>query len=348
MAVQISFSPARLSPAGGLTLAAARELLYRWLWWRKQGERVSLAAGNTQVAWHEEAQWLGLEMKEVEPPEKAEETIEPEILRRLPEILPSEPAPWGVGSGETPVAQLRALGTLPEALVNFLALLGWRPPEGTSDVLTLAQLLRVFTPEQIVPTPVRFDAAKLRGLNRYWLQQAELNRLLELSLPYFCAAGYIPEDPPEPMRQWLKDLIRAVLPGLDYLALLPQRTRLIFCYSAQTCLEFPESRLALEREGARDVIREFGQRVLELSTGSRGDSWMTTTRLEAIIAQVKTATRWKGRNLLEPLRVVLTGLPFGPELEQLVAIFEQGSRFQLPVHVKSCRERVLEFCSVFV
>jgi len=344
MAVQVSFSRSRLSPAGGLTVAAARDLLYRWLWWKKQGARVSVAAADTQVLWYLEAQWLGLEIEEVEPAEKAKQAIEPEILQRLPEILPSEPAPWGVGSGEMPVAELRALGTLPEALVNLLVLLGWRPPEGTSDILTLAQLLRVFTPEQIVPTPVPFQATKLRELNRYWLQQAELDRLLALGLPYFQAVGYIPDNPPEPMRQWLKDVIRAVLPGLDYLALLPQRTRLIFCYSAQACLEFPESRLALEREGARDVIREFGQRVLD----SASDSWMTTARLNAIIAQVKAATRWRGRNLLEPLRVVLTGLPFGPDLEQLVAIFEQGSRLQLPVHVKSCRERVLEFCEVFV
>jgi len=346
MLVQIHSSPSALSLAGGLTVAAARDFLYRWLWRRKQGEVVSLAGVDAQPMWRQEVTWLGLEPAEATPAEKAEAAIEPEILRRLPEILPAEPAPWGVGSGETPVAQLHELGTLPEALVNFLALLGWRPPEGTSDILTLEQLLRVFTLEQIVPTPVRFAAAKLRELNRYWLQQAELDRLVALSLPYFCAAGYIPDELSEPLRQWLKDVIAVVLPGLDYLSLLPQRTRLIFRYSAQTCLEFPESRLALEREGARDVIREFGQRVLEVATG--GNRWMTTSRLEAIIAEVKAATHWKGRNLLEPIRVMLTGLPFGPDLEQLVPIIEQGSYFQLPVHVKSCRERVLEFCSVFV
>lgn len=329
-------------------MVAARDLLYRWLWRKKQGERVSLAGADTQAAWRQEVVWLGLEVEAAAQPEKAEATIEPEILRCLPEILPSEPAPWGVGSGETPLAQLRTLGTLPEALVNFLALLGWRPPEGTSDIVSLAQLLRLFTLEQIVTTPVCFDAAKLRDLNRHWLQQAELDRLLELSLPCFRAAGYIPDEPREPLRQWLKDVIAAVRPGLDYLSLLPQRTRLIFRYSAQSCLEFPESRLALEREGARDVIRAFAQRVLELSAGSLGDSWLTTARLKAIITEVKATTQWKGRNLLEPIRVLLTGLPFGPDLEHLVPIFEQGSRFQLPVHVKSCRERVLEFCTVFV
>ncbi|MFQ5926501.1 MAG: hypothetical protein ACE5MH_03610 [Terriglobia bacterium] len=327
-------------------MASARQGLYLWLWARHQGTVVTLAGGAS--AWHEELDWLGIEAAEAKQAKEGEEAKEPEWLARLPEILPSEPAPWGTGTPETPIAGLRTLGVLPEALMNFLALLGSRPPQGTDETLSGEQLLRLFNPEQIVSTPVRFDAEKLRALNRHALQRADLDRLLRLSLPCFRAAGYLPDEPPEPVRQWLKDVIRAVLPGLDFLSLLPQRTRFIFAYSAEQALAFPDSRAALERQGARDVIREFGRRVLAESWPRQSRGWLTAERLATILKEIRQTTHWKGWSLLGPTRVILTGLPYGPDLAELVPIFETGSQFPLPQHVKSCRERVLEFCSVFV
>ncbi|MFQ5816985.1 MAG: hypothetical protein ACE5H2_03385 [Terriglobia bacterium] len=345
MSLPVHYAPPRLTAEKGLTLAAARAALYRWLWARQQGVRFAVRGG--QELWQEELAWLGITLEDSPQANQKGEVNEPGWLARLPEILPSEPTPWGTGRAETPVAALRTLGVLPETLMNFLALLGWRPPEGTAETLSSEQLLRLFNPEQIILTPLRFDPEKLRALNRHWLQLADLDRLLRLSLPDFHAAGYLPDELPEPVRLWLKDVIRAVLPGLDFLSLLPQRTGFIFAYSAEHALAFPDSRAALERQGARAVIREFGRRVL-------ADNWpakaggLTATRLAAILEEVKQATHYKGWTLLGPVRVILTGLPYGPELAELVPIFETGSQLNLPQHVKSCRERVLEFCSVFV
>lgn len=349
MPVPVHYAPSQLTTRNGLTLAAAREALYRWLWARQQSGAVAVRRGPEP--WQEELAWLGVELGDcirTAGASEPDEVNEPAWLACLPEILPSEPAAWGSGTAETPLAELRELGVLPEALMNFLALLGWRSPQGTSEMLSREQVLRLFHPEQIVSTPVRFDPEKLRTLNHHWLQLAEPDRLLTLGLPYFRAAAMIPDDPPEPVRLWLRDIIRAVLPGLDFLSLLPPRTRFIFCYSAERGLEFADSRAALERDGARDVIREFGRRVLTENWPRQGRGWLTAERLAAILEEVKQATHWKGRALVQPVRVVLTGLPYGPELAELVPIFETGSRFRLPQHVKSCRERVLEFCSVFV
>ncbi len=336
MSVRATSTATPVTATRGLTVGAARAAVYRWLWARRRGTGFFVA--NAEGSWREELEWLGLAAEEAK---QAKEAEEPEWLGRLPEILPGDPAPWGVGTAETPIAELRWLGVLPEAMVNFLALLGWRPPEGTPETLTREELARAFHPEQIVSSPLAFDAEKLRALNHHWLHQADLERLLELGLPYFCATGYVQSEPPEPVRLWLRDVIRAVLPGLDFLSLLPQRTRFVFDYSAARALEFPESRAALERAGARDVIREFGRRVLE-------ENWLTVERLRAILEEVRKATHGKGRSLVQPVRVMLTGLPFGPDLADLVPIFETGSQLALPVRVKSCRERVLEFCSTFV
>ncbi|MCH7766110.1 MAG: glutamate--tRNA ligase, partial [Acidobacteria bacterium] len=118
-------------------------------------------------------------------------------------------------------------------------------------------------------------------------------------------------------------------------------TRLVFDYQPEHYLSVPESRQVMESEGAREVLRAFGQRAL-------AESWLTVERFHEILEEVKRETPWRGGQLLRPVRVALTGLPFGPSLDDLIPIFERGHELDLPVEVKSCRQRVLEFCSVFV
>ncbi len=267
----------------------------------------------------------------------------PEWARRLPPIEQSDPSPWGQWSGQTTVAELRELGVLPEALANFLALQGWRPPaqgDKPREIFSRVELLELWSPEAIASTPCKFDFELLRRINHHWLQQADVDRLVELSLPYYRRVGWLPDPLPPLVRGWVRDVIRAVLPGLDFLSLLPPRTRLVFDYQPEKYMLLPESREALEREGARAVIRAFGLRALE-------NGWMTVERLQRILDEVKRETHMTGRNLVQPVRVMLTGLPFGPELDQLIPIIERGAELPLPVRVKSCRERVVGFCSIF-
>lgn len=331
MASAIHFSPA----AGSLTAEQARGALYLWLEARRARARFTVPPG--EAPWREELHWLGLEWDAEAPRGEA-----PPWAKSLPALEESEPSPWGQWSGRTSVAELRELGVLPEALLNFLALTAWESPAGKDELLSREQLIALWSPERLRAQPARFDFEELRRLNHAWLERAELDRLLELSLPYFRRIGWLPAgELPPVVRAWLREVIRAVLPGLDFLSLLPPRTRLVFDYHAESYLRVAESRQALEREGARDVLRAFGQRLLE-------DSWLTVERFRAILEEIKRETPWRGRHLIQPIQVVLTGLPFGPELEALIPLFERGAELPLPVRVKSCRERVLEFCAVFV
>jgi glutamyl/glutaminyl-tRNA synthetase len=331
MASALHFSP----PAAALTAESARTALCLWLEARRTQARFTVPAG--EAPWREELRWLGLEWDA-----EAASGAAPAWVRSLPALEEGEPSPWGQWSGRTSVAELRELGVLPEALLNFLTLTAWEPSAAKDELLSREQLASLWSPERLRAQPVRFDFEELRRLNHAWLQRADLDRLLELSLPYFRRVGWLPAGDLLPVvRGWLGDVIRAVLPGLDFLSLLPPRTRLVFDYHPENYLRVAESRQALEREGARDVLRVFGQRMLE-------DSWLTVERFRNILEAIKRETPWRGRHLIQPIQVVLTGLPFGPELEELIPLFERGAELDLPVRVKSCRERVLEFCSVFV
>jgi glutamyl-tRNA synthetase/nondiscriminating glutamyl-tRNA synthetase len=334
MARAVHFS----STGGALTVESARLAFFLWLHARQQN--APFAAPPL-----DELRWLGLE-----PDAGASSGETPEWVKKLPAIEQSDPSPWGQWSGQTAVAELRELGVLPEALVNFLALQGWCSPqtgEKPQEIFSREELLKLWSPAAMDSAPLKFDFELLRRLNHHWLQQAclpdrqaGLDRLVDLSLPYYHRVGWLPDPLPPLVRGWLCDVICAVLPGLDFLSLLPPRTRLVFDYQPERYMLLPESRAALEREGARAVIRAFGLRALE-------DGWMTVERFRQILEEVKRETHMTGRNLVQPIRVMLTGLPFGPELDQLIPIIERGAELPLPVRVKSCRERVLAFCSIF-
>jgi nondiscriminating glutamyl-tRNA synthetase len=326
-----------------LTAESARRAFFLWLCARQQHELFLLPPQQTGAPelWREELCWLGLEGNADGDPGEM-----PEWLRRLPALEECEPSPWGQWSGRTRVAELRELGVLPEALLNFLALTAWAPlpdpeTEKTREILSREDILALWSPENMLRDPVRFDFEQLRRINHAWLERADLDRLVILALPYYQRVDWLPREVSEPVRLWLRDLIRAVLPGLDFLSLLPPRTRLVFDYQPENYLRVPESRQAMEREGAREVLRAFGQQALE-------DSWLTPERFHRIMEDLKRETPWRGRALYHPIRVLLTGLPFGPSLDDLLPLIERGAELDLPVRIKSCRERVLEFCAVFV
>jgi glutamyl/glutaminyl-tRNA synthetase len=337
-------APFHFTPEGeALTAENTRQALFLWLRARQQAEPFLLARPQAagSETWREELRWLELDWDG-----EAESAAMPDWLQSLPPLEECAPSPWGQWSGRTRVAELRELGVLPEALLNFLALTAWAPPADpqtgkSREILSREDLLSLWSPEDLLREPVCFDFEQLRRSNHAWLERADLDRLVALALPYYQRVHWLPQEVSEPVRLWLRDLIRAVLPGLDFLSLLPPRTRLVFDYQPENYLRVPESRQTMEREGAREVMRAFGQRMLE-------DSWLTPERFRQILEDLKRETPWRGRSLYHPIRVMLTGLPFGPKLDDLLLLIERGAELDLPVRIKSCRERVLEFCAVFV
>ena len=324
-----------------LTVEWARAQVFAWLAVRTGLGRSAPAAPSNEEK--EELRWLGLDGEG-----EGKQGEAPPWVCTPPPIEETPSSAWGEWSGRTRVAELRELGVLPEALLNFLALQGWPVPV-EEEVFSREQLLghlprhrRGWPPQDTPPQAVTFDFEQLRRVNHAWVERAHPERLLELSLPYFRRAGWLSEgELAPPVRAWLAEVVRAVQPGLDFLSLLPARTRLVFDYQPEHYLRVPESRQVMESEGAREVLRAFGQHAL-------AESWLTVERFHEILEELKRETPWRGGQLLRPVRVALTGLPFGPSLDDLIPIFERGHELDLPVDVKSCRQRVLEFCSVFV
>src|SRR5580658_2410539 len=88
--------------------------------------------------------------------------------------------------GATSISTFREMGYLPEALANYLALLGWGAEDGKTETFTLNELVPIFSLERVTPSPAIFDFEKLNWLNRHYIKQADPERIAKLAERQYC------------------------------------------------------------------------------------------------------------------------------------------------------------------
>ncbi|MBZ5514250.1 MAG: glutamate--tRNA ligase [Acidobacteriia bacterium] len=256
----------------------------------------------------------------------------------LSTILGPDRARLSKRHGATSLQNFREMGILPEALRNYLALLGWSAADGVTEIFSDQELIRQFSLERVIKSPAVFDQEKLNWMNRHYLKEARRRKLAELSVPFLAQAGYLEEPADERTLGWLERVLDAVLKNLDTLSQLPAAVRLIFEYDAEGVLRGDETRHVAENAGSRDVLKALIPKLLEVRD-------LNYERFRTIAKAVQKETGKKGKDLFHPIRVALTGAISGPELEKLIPIFEEGSKLPLRRHVKSVAERLREFAA---
>ncbi len=239
--------------------------------------------------------------------------------------------------GATSISSFREMGILPEALTNYLALLGWGAEGGTRETFTMPELAREFSLERVTPSPAIFDFHKLHWLNRHYLKLAEPTRLAELARPYFVAKNWLPETFDPAVDAWFEQLLALLLPAVDQLDQLPEKARFLFEFDPAAAMANAENAAILTNESTRKVLREFAARIAALPAP------ITAEAFKAAINEVKTATGVKGKELFHPIRIALTGAHSGPEFDKLVPLMEAGSELPMPAPVASVQQRVERF-----
>jgi len=261
---------------------------------------------------------------------------QPPEFAHLSTILGPDRARLSKRHGATSLQNFREMGILPEALRNYLALLGWSPADGVTEILSPKELIRQFSLDHITKAPAVFDEQKLRWMNWHYMKESPPRCLAELSVPFLVQAGYLAEPIDEPTLAWVERVLDAVLKNLDQLERLPVATRLIFEYDAEATVRGEETRHVVEDSATREVLQVFIPKAL-------GQADFTYDRFREIAKSVQKETGKKGKDLFHPIRVALTGAVSGPELEKLIPIFEEGAKLPLKRHVKSATERLREF-----
>ncbi|HKO11805.1 MAG TPA: glutamate--tRNA ligase [Acidobacteriaceae bacterium] len=257
----------------------------------------------------------------------------------LSTILGSDRERLSKRHGATSVASFREMGILPEALVNYLALLGWGAEGGTREIFSLDELTREFRLERVTASPAIFDWEKLHWLNRHYLKEVDPERVQELAWPHF-AALLPPRDTASPeVKAWFGKLLALFLPAVSQLDELPAQTAFVFRFDPTEARANAENAAILDTESARRVLQAFAA-LVAAHTGA-----VTPEQFKMWMDVVKTQTGAKGKDLFHPVRIALTGAHSGREFDKVIPILEEGSQIALPQHVLSVRERIDAFLS---
>jgi glutamyl-tRNA synthetase/nondiscriminating glutamyl-tRNA synthetase len=240
----------------------------------------------------------------------------PPTFAHLSLVMGPDHAPLSKRHGATSVGEFRSKGYLPEALVNYLALIGWSPG-GNDELLPIDELARRFSLENVGHSAGVFDEEKLAWANRHYLKIADPARLAELSLPYFKEAG-VAMSPDAVGLQFLASAMSIASASVDRLQQVPARLSFLFGYDVEAALADRHALDEMRGESARAVVRALAE---ELATAPRLDR----EKFREAANRVKARTGQKGKALFHPIRVVLTGRAEGPELDLAVPAIDRGA-----------------------
>ncbi|HTK28249.1 MAG TPA: glutamate--tRNA ligase [Vicinamibacterales bacterium] len=271
----------------------------------------------------------------------------PPVFAHLALVMGPDHSPLSKRHGATSVAEFRSKGYLPEALCNYLALIGWSPRgagagrgagDDDSELMPLEELARRFSLDRVGHSAGVFDEEKLAWVNRQYLKRADPLRVAGLAVAYFNERG-IRMRPDERGLAFLASAMPMATLSVDRLDQVPARLALLFDYAPAETLADPAVRREMEAPEAAMVVSALAG---ELAAAPRLDR----ERFRAAAAAVRARTGQKGRSLFHPIRVALTGRAEGPELDLAIPAIDRGADLPpdagLPP-IAGCRERAAAF-----
>ncbi|OJG18083.1 glutamate--tRNA ligase [Enterococcus canis] len=207
------------------------------------------------------------------------------------------------------IEQYRELGYLPEAMFNFIALLGWSPT-GEEEIFSQAELIKIFDPERLSKSPAAFDAKKLEWVNNQYMKQFNLDELTDMSLPYLVAAGRVAAEPDAETIEWVKKLVSLYQQQMSYAAEIVPLTTMFF--DEHPVLD-EAAKEVLAGETVPTVLAAFKAQLEALDV-------VDAPTVKAAIKAVQKETGVKGKNLFMPIRVAVSGQMHGPELPDTIEL----------------------------
>ncbi|TKJ85576.1 glutamate--tRNA ligase [Paenibacillus sp. CFBP13512] len=205
------------------------------------------------------------------------------------------------------IEQYDNLGYLPEAMFNFIALLGWSP-EGEEEIFSREELTKIFDAKRLSKSPAVFDTHKLSHLNNVYIKNADTDRITALAVPHLQKAGRLPAELSEEQQQWAHDLVALYQEQMTSASDIVELSEVFF----RTHLQMDhESQLIIGEEHVSTVLSALLEKI-------KASDEFSPTRAAALIKEVQKETGFKGKQLFMPIRVALTGEMHGRDLNHTI------------------------------
>ncbi|MGX7030679.1 glutamate--tRNA ligase [Vagococcus zengguangii] len=207
------------------------------------------------------------------------------------------------------IEQYRELGYLPEAMFNFIALLGWSPV-GEDEIFSKDELIKLFDANRLSKSPASFDPKKLEWVNNQYIKSLDVATFTDMCVPFFVEKGLLEADMTEEKRAWTEKLVGLYQPQMSYAAEIVELTEMFF--NEHPTLD-EAAKEVLASETVPTVLEAFKGQIESLET-------FDVPSIKAAIKAVQKETGVKGKNLFMPIRVAVSGQMHGPELGDTILL----------------------------
>ena len=224
------------------------------------------------------------------------------VFAHLPFVMGQDNAKLSKRNGEVSIAWYREQGYLPEAICNYLALLGWSPGDDRENI-TMKELCELFTVEKVHSSPARFDMKKLEAINGDKIRALTLDEFLKWSLPFLTKAGIITGTDSEVA------LVKAALPIIQErivkLDEVPQMLKFLFVKKFEV---EADSVSKIADQVSKDVLKRSLKELEPLAT------WNHDSIEAALRASLIEEMGLKPRIAFTAIRIATTGSTISPPL----------------------------------
>ena len=207
------------------------------------------------------------------------------------------------------IEQYDQLGYLPEAMTNFIAMLGWSP-EGEEEIFSMEELIRIFDANRLSKSPAVFDTNKLTHLNNVYMKKADPERIASMSIPHLQKAGRLPETLTPEQAAWASALVKLYQEQMNCASDIVQLSEMFF----RDEIELDEEAAAVLAEPQVPQVLAALHDKLEAAS-----AWDVDT-IKAAMKEVQKETGAKGKGLFMPVRVAVSGQMHGRDLNETIIL----------------------------
>lgn len=230
------------------------------------------------------------------------------VFAHLPFVMGTDNAKLSKRNGEVSIAWYRERGFLPEAICNYLALLGWSPGDDREDV-SLTEIAELFDVSRVNSSPARFDMKKLEAINGEKIRQLSAEELVARATPFLVSSGVITGSDAE------MEMVRRALP------LVQERIVTLKEVVGMLKFLFGET-VEVESDSLSKVSDAQGREVLQSAHGALASlaDWDEASIESALREALIDGLGLKPRLAFTPVRIAVTGSHISPPLFESLAL----------------------------
>ncbi|MBI5183110.1 MAG: glutamate--tRNA ligase [Nitrospinae bacterium] len=207
------------------------------------------------------------------------------------------------------IEYLKKKGFLPEALLNYLSLLGWSPG-GEVEIIPLEDIIKRFSLERASKGAAIFDPDKLKWMNSIYIRNMDLERLTDILIPFIRGEGVDIEGVD---RGWLERMVDTIRDNIETLTSVSDYIDIFFGTDINIC---KEGIALLKDNSAIDVIKAVRDEIREVDS-------ITHDIYIKMVSSIKKRMKLEDKRLFMPIRVALTGRTKGPRLDRIFPLIDK-------------------------